>query len=121
MSELRWFKVCAVSELKPGQARSIRLHARPYAVFNVAGEYFGIDAACRHAKANLASGKLDGEIVTCFMHGWQYNVKTGACLTHEYGHVITFPVKLENGHVMIGIEWPPTSTDYFAGHEPDFS
>jgi nitrite reductase/ring-hydroxylating ferredoxin subunit len=97
--------------LKPGQARSIRLLARPYAVFNVGGELFGIDAACRHAKANLASGRLDGEIVTCFMHGWQYNVKTGTCLTEDYGQVATYPVKLENGVVFIGIAWPPQGTE----------
>ena len=94
-----------MGELKPGQAKSISLLARPYAVFNIDGELFGIDAACRHAKANLAAGKLSGSIVECFMHGWRYNVKTGECLTHDYGRVQTYPVKSEQEFVWIGVEW----------------
>jgi nitrite reductase/ring-hydroxylating ferredoxin subunit len=108
-TSLKWFKVCRESELKAGQARSIVLLARPYAVFNVDGELYGIEAACRHAKANLAAGKLDGHVVECFMHGWRYNVKTGECLTKAYGFVNTYAVKRENDWVWIGVEWPPAA------------
>lgn len=108
---IRWFKVCRDIELKPGQARSITLLARPYAVFNVDGEICGMDAACRHAHANLAAGRLDGPIVTCFMHGWQYDVTTGECLTRDYGRVATYPVKVEDGFVWIGLEWPPPARE----------
>ena len=107
--EVRWFRVCKEDDLKPGQARSIMLLARPYAVFNVGGKLFGIEAACRHAKANLAAGKLEGNVVECFMHGWRYDVTTGECLTESYGQVRTYPVKSEGGFVWIGMEWPPMS------------
>ena len=83
------------------------LLARPYAVFKVNGKYHGIDGACRHAKANLAAGKLEGSIVECFMHGWRYDVTTGECLTKAYGQIRTYPAKSEGGFVWIGIEWPP--------------
>ena len=105
--KIRWFKVCREIELKPGQARSITLVGRPFAVFNIKGRHYGIDAACRHMKANLAAGKLEGHIVECFMHAWRYDVTTGECLTEEYGRLNTYPTKIENGYVMIGIEWPP--------------
>jgi len=108
-TQLRWFKVCRLIELKPGHARSVTLMARPFAVFNVDGQIFGLDAACRHAKANLAAGKLNGRIVECFMHGWRYDVTTGECLTNEYGHLRTYPVKTEDDWVWIGIQWPPSS------------
>ncbi len=107
MAELRWFRVCAESELKPGHARSIRLLARLYAVFNLNGTLHGLDGACRHMKANLALGRVDDETVECFMHGWRYNIRSGKCLTEDYGDVRTYPVKLEAGQVMIGLEWPP--------------
>jgi nitrite reductase (NADH) small subunit len=107
---LRWFKVCKADELSAGKARSISLYGRPFAVFNVDGELFGIDGACRHAKANLAYGKLEGEIVECFMHGWRYNVKTGECLTHDYGRVKQHPVKIEADSIWIGVDWPPTDS-----------
>ncbi|MBI5059008.1 Rieske 2Fe-2S domain-containing protein [candidate division KSB1 bacterium] len=107
---LRWFKVCKVEDLKPGQARSIRLLARLYAVFNVSGEYHAIDGSCRHMKANLAAGRVTGKTVECFMHGWRYDVTTGACSTVESGSVATYPVKIEDGAVFIGMEWPPRNS-----------
>jgi len=105
--KLRWFKVCRNDELKPGQARSISLLARPYAVFNVNGELYGMDASCGHMKANLASGRLHGDVVECLMHNWEYNVKTGQCLNMPDTRLRTFPVKVEDGEIWIGMEWPP--------------
>lgn len=104
----RWFKVCDEGELGEGKAKSIRLYGRPFGVFKVDGEIYGLDAACRHAKANLAAGKIQGEIVECYMHGWKYNIRTGECLTEAFGRVRTYPVKIENQQIWIGIEWPPT-------------
>lgn len=114
MAAVRWFKVCLESNLKPGQARSITLLGRPFAVFNVSGKHYGIDAACRHMKANLAAGKLAGSIVECFMHAWRYNITTGECLTKEYGRLNTYPVKTEDGFVFIGIEWPPPEIEEYS-------
>jgi nitrite reductase/ring-hydroxylating ferredoxin subunit len=96
--------------LKPGHARSIKLMARLYAVFNVDGKFHAMDGACRHMKANLATGRLNGPHVDCFMHGWRYDVTTGRCLTVETGSVRTYPVKVEGGAIQIGIAWPPQSS-----------
>ncbi len=107
---IRWFKVCRQIELKPGQARSISLLARPYAVFNVGGELYGVDGACRHAGGNLAAGKLSGRVVECFMHHWRYDVTTGECLTTPEVRLKTYPVKVDDGFVWIGLEWPPAES-----------
>jgi nitrite reductase/ring-hydroxylating ferredoxin subunit len=106
VSELRWFRVCRVEELKEGQARSITVLARPYAVFNVDGALYGLDAACAHMKANLAAGRLYGNIVECAVHGWEYDVRTGECLTVPHDPLRTHPVKIEDGYVWIGLIWP---------------
>jgi len=37
---------------------------------------------CPHRKADLSQfGELDGDILTCTMHGWQFDLSTGRCLT----------------------------------------
>jgi nitrite reductase/ring-hydroxylating ferredoxin subunit len=107
----RWFKVCRTEDLKAGQGRSLSLFARPYAVFNVGGELYGLDAACGHMKANLAAGHLYGEIIECSMHGWEYNVKTGACLTLDHAPLRTHPVKLEAGFIWIGLDLAADGSD----------
>jgi nitrite reductase/ring-hydroxylating ferredoxin subunit len=104
---LKWFKVCKADDLKPGQARSISLLARPFGVFNVDGKLYGMDAGCRHMKANLAAGRLYGTVVQCVMHGWEYDVTTGESLTVPDDPLTTYPVKIEDDQVWIGLEWPP--------------
>ncbi len=110
MTNTKWFKVCLEKDLKPGRAKSVRLFGRPFAVFNIDGRFHGIDAACRHMKANLAGGRLDGSIVTCPMHAWKYDVCTGKCTTQSDADVKSLPVKLEEGFIWIEIELPGSSS-----------
>lgn len=105
MSE-RWFKVCHRDELKDGQSRSITILGKPYAVFAIAGELFGLDSACRHMRANLAVGNLKGSVVTCYMHQWQYDVRSGKCLTANGADTVSRPVKIEENVIWISVEWP---------------
>jgi len=102
----RWFKVCRATELKTGSAQSISLGGRPFAVFNVSGDLFGLEAACGHMKANLAAGRLTGDVVECAMHGWKYRVTSGECLNAPSRALRTFPVKKEKDHIWIELDWP---------------
>jgi 3-phenylpropionate/trans-cinnamate dioxygenase ferredoxin subunit len=51
----------------------------------------------------LGTGKLEGKVVTCCGHGWRYDVTTG-CTLHvkDYG-VATYPVKILDGKIMVGV------------------
>lgn len=102
----RWFRVCKREELKPGQAKSITILGRPYAVFDLAGELYGLDAACKHMRANLASGRIEGNVVECFMHNWRYDITTGRCITTEGMDTQPRDVKIEAGVVWISVAWP---------------
>ena len=52
------------------------------ALFNVEGTIYALDGICRHAGGPIGNGTLQGDVVTCPWHGWQYHVKSGQhCLT----------------------------------------
>jgi nitrite reductase/ring-hydroxylating ferredoxin subunit len=51
------------------------------AVYNVGGEFYATDNFCPHRGARLTEGVLCGYIVECGLHGWQFDVRTGECLT----------------------------------------
>jgi UDP-MurNAc hydroxylase len=52
-----------------------------------------IQRRCPHLKADLARfGELEGGILTCTMHGWQFDVRTGRCLTADGVRIYTEPV-----------------------------
>lgn len=70
------------------------------AVFNVDGEYYAIDNFCPHKGAPLSEGQLCGHIVECSLHGWQFDVRTGECLTVAE-RIRTYRVVKENGALKI--------------------
>ena len=70
------------------------------AVFNVGGEYYAIDNFCPHKGAPLSEGLLCDHIIECSLHGWQFDVRTGECLTVPE-RIRTYKVVNENGIVKI--------------------
>jgi nitrite reductase/ring-hydroxylating ferredoxin subunit len=50
------------------------------ALFKVNGEIYALDNSCPHQGGPLGEGTMDGSIVSCPWHGWEFNVTTGECL-----------------------------------------
>lgn len=69
--------VARVDELAPGTARQVTVNGRWIGLFNVDGVFHAVDNLCLHRGGPLADGALDGCIVTCPWHGWQYDVTSG--------------------------------------------
>ncbi|RNG34082.1 Rieske 2Fe-2S domain-containing protein [Streptomyces botrytidirepellens] len=45
-----------------------------------------IQRRCPHLRADLGRfGKIEGDVLTCTLHGWRYDLTTGRCLTAD-GH-----------------------------------
>ncbi|MBM3465321.1 MAG: Rieske (2Fe-2S) protein [Armatimonadetes bacterium] len=68
-----------LADLPPGEGRTIEVDNQVIAVFNVGGQIHAMDGICPHAGGPLGDGYLDGNLVTCPWHGWQFDVTTGAC------------------------------------------
>jgi nitrite reductase/ring-hydroxylating ferredoxin subunit len=49
----------------------------PVAVYQVEGELFVLADTCPHAGALLSEGPLDGSVITCPLHGSQFEVRNG--------------------------------------------
>lgn len=60
-----------------------------YAETSAGGEFVRFDEwvvqrRCPHLKADLARfGEVEGDVLTCRMHGWQFELSTGRCLTSD--------------------------------------
>ncbi len=72
--------VARVGDLAPGQARQVTVGDRRVGLFNVGGQYYAIDNICLHRGGPLSEGIVRDCIVTCPWHGWQFDLRTGACV-----------------------------------------
>jgi nitrite reductase/ring-hydroxylating ferredoxin subunit len=70
------------------------------ALFNVKGDFFAVDNFCPHKGAPLSMGILCEHIIECDWHGWQFDVRTGECLTVPES-ISTYDVLVEEGVVKI--------------------
>ena len=92
-----WIRVCARSELLPGEFRIAWDGDVAIAVFNIDGELYAIEDVCTHDGGDLATGDLHGYEIECPRHGARFDVRTGAVLCPPaYEPIAKFPVKIEN-------------------------
>ncbi len=94
-------KMGNVSELAEGQGIEKRILARRLAVIKSNGELFGIEGDCKHMKATLAKGGVKDGILTCRWHGWQYDLRTGACLTQVGTKLKRYEVEVVDGDIYL--------------------
>jgi len=90
-------EIAKAAEIPPGDAILVELPTgEKLAIYNVNGEFYATENRCPHWGASLVDGQLCGHIVECSLHGWQFNVRTGECLTVS-DRIKTYDVVLEGG------------------------
>lgn len=95
-----WIRVCATSELLPGEFQLAYDGDTAIAVFNIDGAFYAIEDVCTHDGGELAGGPIDGYQIECIRHGAKFDLRTGAALTAPaYTPTVSFPVKLEDDAV----------------------
>ncbi|TLZ51268.1 MAG: non-heme iron oxygenase ferredoxin subunit [Methanobacteriota archaeon] len=93
--------VAKVREIPPGHARVVVVAGRPVAVFNVDGTFYATDNTCLHRAGPIGEGFLEGDVITCPMHGWQYDVKSGQSFMNPAARLRTYRVLVEGDDVKI--------------------
>lgn len=97
---LDWVRVCATSELLPGEFKIAFDGDVAIAVFNIDGELYAIEDICTHDGGELAGGPIEGYTVECLRHGAKFDVRSGEALCPPaYAPTTTFPVRVEDGSV----------------------
>jgi nitrite reductase/ring-hydroxylating ferredoxin subunit len=96
-------KVASTEDLKPGAAMTVAVNGIDIALYNVGGKIFATDNTCLHQGGPLGEGILEGEVVTCPWHMWEYNVCTGEKIGNNSIKVTTFPVEVEGTDIKVGV------------------
>jgi nitrite reductase (NADH) small subunit len=72
-------------------------------VANVNGVYSAMDNICLHRGGPLGQGMIENGKVVCPWHGWAYDPKTGEAAQSASAKVAVYPLKIENGDVLVEI------------------
>lgn len=74
-------------------------------ICNVAGTFYAFENRCPHQQQTLGEGLLEGGVLTCPWHGYQFDVKRGGrCLTDPSLKLESLPVKVENEVIKVKLK-----------------
>ena len=96
-----YHKALKFRDLPPGQSAAVRVGGRQIALFNVGGTIHATENRCPHSGGPLGEGELEGNIVTCPLHQWRFDVTTGQCQHLPPVKLKRYEVKVENGEVFV--------------------
>lgn len=97
-------KLASQSDLPAcGQAKEFSCGDKVICVANVNGTISAMENVCLHRGGPLGQGTIEGDKVVCPWHGWQWNPKTGEAVHNPAAKVALYPIKIENGDVMIEV------------------
>lgn len=113
-------EVGLASEIAPGEKKIVEEGALSIGVYNIGGAFFAIKNVCPHAGAPLCQGHiqtthrpsevgkydpaLEGRVLRCPWHGWEFDIVTGKGLYDTKSRVATYPVTIgEDGKVRVQI------------------
>ena len=100
---MAWTRVAALSEIPPDSVIEVEQGSNVFALSNHNGEIHAIDGTCPHEGGPLGQGNLVNGMVICPFHTWEFDAKTGVCLVDDCFNVKPYPVKVEDGSVLIDI------------------
>ncbi|HKF52606.1 MAG TPA: Rieske 2Fe-2S domain-containing protein [Candidatus Acidoferrales bacterium] len=90
-------------EIPPDQIREFDVSGKAIAIANVDGKLFAINSVCLHHGGPLGEGDLEGSLVSCPWHGWQYDVTTGKLTQQPDAGVECYSVEVRDGDVFVDL------------------
>jgi nitrite reductase (NADH) small subunit len=90
-------------EVPSGQIREFSIGGKSVAIANVNGKFFAINSVCLHHGGPLGEGSLEGTVVTCPWHGWQYDVTTGKLVQQPSDGVRCYAIELRGDEVYVDL------------------
>jgi nitrite reductase/ring-hydroxylating ferredoxin subunit len=103
MADGSFVTVARVEDVPPGTLRHVSIGEEEIALAHCDGGVYAVQGRCLHLKGPLAEGHLEGCVLTCPWHGWQYDVQTGE---NEFDLAIglrTYDVQIEDGEIRVRV------------------
>jgi nitrite reductase (NADH) small subunit len=107
-----WFLACATTDVPENSGVCVQYGNEQIAIFNFArrNEWFATQNLCPHKQQMALSRGMLGSAgeacepkVACPFHKKTFSLRTGECLSGDECAIKTYPIKVENEQVFIGV------------------
>jgi nitrite reductase (NADH) small subunit len=116
----------AAAEFADGSLRTVGVNGREIGIARWNGAMYAVNNICTHQSGPVCSGILSGRltasspggmdldnttpILACPWHGWEFDLRSGRALHDAQHRLRLFPVRVENGRVLVDFGPGPDDT-----------
>ncbi|MCZ8519421.1 MULTISPECIES: MocE family 2Fe-2S type ferredoxin [Paenibacillus] len=106
MSIAQWVEACAAEEIEVEDVIRFDYGDRTFAIYRTDNsKYYASDGLCTHEPVHLADGLVMGNVIECPKHNGRFDIPTGEAKRKPVCVALrTYPVKVEEGKVLIQID-----------------
>lgn len=99
-----WTPVATLDDLWEGEVAEFEVGDRLILLAHLrGGEIRAYDGLCPHAGFPLADGDVEGDILTCSAHNWEFNLATGAGVNPANCRLHSHPVRLDGDQITVSL------------------
>ena len=101
---MTYHPVGALAELWSGDLVAVAVSGTRLVLARIDDSVYAFADRCAHLGLALSAGSLDGRVLTCAAHHWQYDVVTGCGVNPATACLQRFPLKIEHGTIYVELE-----------------
>jgi 3-phenylpropionate/trans-cinnamate dioxygenase ferredoxin subunit len=94
-------KVATLSEIEPGQRKSVWVKGQRVLLLNIDGKLYACDESCPHRECSMAKGDLEGKVIVCPCHYAKFDLETGEIIQEPTKPV--HEIKIDGWDVLVSL------------------
>ena len=92
----------AFDSIVSGKPVAIEVDGVAVCLTRVGDEVFAVEDTCTHSEASLSEGEVSGTKIECWLHGAEFDLRTGEALTPPATSALkTFKVEVNGNQVVV--------------------
>ena len=100
---MAFIRAAKMDEIPAGTIREFQVDGKTIALANAGGKLYAINNTCLHRGGPLGQGELQGSVVTCPWHGWQYDVTSGKVTMNPAVGVECYAVDVRGEDIFVDV------------------
>ena len=98
-----WRYAGSLDDIWAGEMTAVNLGAADVLLCNLDGTLVAYEDRCPHLASPLSEGALDGDVLTCGAHEWQFDARTGRGVNPASACLRRYPVRLDGEQIFVGL------------------
>jgi toluene monooxygenase system ferredoxin subunit len=96
--------VARIGELPRGGKLGRVVSGTRILLVHLKGGIHAYEDRCAHRDVPLCEGTLDGSVLTCRAHDWQYDAGTGCGIDRPGVRLRRYPMQIEGSHILVDLD-----------------